>query len=848
MARRRREFAPGLPDPKRFGKLEKLPTDELLNYVLQEHLARRAGRHLDLRFGRMGKKGPLYSWAVPSGRMPGVGKKERLLAVRQPLHNGQYASFEGEIVEGYGAGTVRTKDRGSVIVTKATPDQVNFVVAHRKFPERFTLARMKGAGERNWLLINTTPTEIIPHKKLHYTKVEADDVEKLFDPKYLVSEKIDGACLPGAIKVLTDEGWLPIRTIVVRKPDVLVASREADGSLGWRRITAAMKRHKTNERWVSFRCWSYPRKARYVTCTEGHKILTTDGMKHAVKLKAGDRVYVESVVLTPDQHQVYLGGLLGDGCIRKDGSFQFDQSIVHKEFAEWVYSALCGEEEKHACWSESTSPSGYGSRGSVRIKTSRMFKDDRQRFYGNGYKQFSYEDIKDLNELGLAVWFCGDGSAAYRKVDNALMGVTLHTDNFDEATVRLLASFLEVKFGVKADSRRVGKTRKDGGTRFIIYLRQKWARKFLTRIARYVHPSMAYKLRGMPLATQRRVGSALSDIDTSYTAALVPSTVDLIRISDSDKGQYGNNLYVYDLEVEGTHNYIAEGIVVSNSALMKLFHDKLEILSYRPSVKGVPIVHTMRVGGTTDIKIPKHLVGSVLRGEIYGVRKGKTIPPQELGGILNASLAKSIEKQREGNIDLRVALFNILQRGKEPVDIGVAYPKRLEMLREVMQHLPGGKFHLPRMTQRPSQQRKLWHDIIGGLNPRTREGVVAWPIAGGKPVKVKVYPESDVYVREIFPGEKGLEGRAAGGFAYSTTPTGPIVGRVGTGFDTATRIDMFQNPQDWIGRVARIRAQDQFSSGAYRAPAFLALHEDYPAQPMPKTAAYRIGRVLARIS
>jgi 2'-5' RNA ligase len=37
---------------------------------------------------------------------------------------------------------------------------------------------------------------------------------------------------------------------------------------------------------------------------------------------------------------------------------------------------------------------------------------------------------------------------------------------------------------------------------------------------------------------------------------------------------------------------------------------------------------------------------------------------------------------------------------------------------------------------------------------------------------------------------------------------------------------MWQNPNEWVGRTARIRAQEQFPSGAYRAPAFLARHED----------------------
>ena len=470
-AARRRDFARGLPDPKSFGSLKKLPLTALIDYVLQEHRARRAGRHLDLRFGGTGQKGPLYSWAVPSGEMPTPGGR-KLLAVRQPLHKGQYANFEGEIVEGYGAGTVKTQDKGRVVITKAQPGKINFTIAHKKFPENYTLVKMKGTGERNWLLMNTTPQDIIPHKKVHYTKVDQTDVAKLFDKKYLHSEKIDGA-----------------------------------------------------------------------------------------------------------------------------------------------------------------------------------------------------------------------------------------------------------------------------------------------------------------------------------------------------------------------------------AALMKLFHDKIEILSYRPSKKGVPIVHSMRVGGTTDLKIPKHLVGSILRGELYGVRKGtdEAIPPQQLGGILNATLANSIEKQKAEGVELRAAIFNILQRGKEPVSEETKYPERLDMLKEVMQSLPANKFHMPRMETDPAKQKQMWEQISKGLNPRTREGIVAWPLGGGKPTKVKLTDESDVYVRDIVPGERGIKGRAAGGFRYSVTPRGPVVGKVGTGFDAPVRVDMLKNPQDWIGRVARIKAQEQFSSGAYRAPAFLALHEDYPASKV----AHELGCQLA---
>ena len=73
-----------------------------------------------------------------------------------------------------------------------------------------------------------------------------------------------------------------------------------------------------------------------------------------------------------------------------------------------------------------------------------------------------------------------------------------------------------------------------------------------------------------------------------------------------------------------------------------------------------------------------------------------------------------------------------------------------------------------------------------------------------------------------------MAGVGAGGFSYSLKPGEESVGEVGSGFTQSTRGQMLQSPEDFIGRIARIRAQEQFPSGAYRAPSFLALHEDYP--------------------
>ena len=463
------EFAPGLPDPKRFGHPGQLPLNQLLSYVIQQHDADRAGKHYDIRFGPdKGGAPTMMSWA---GRKLPEKPGEKTMAFQQPLHTVQYADFEGEIVRGYGKGMVKTHDRGRVIVTKANPDQINFVVAHKKHPETFTLVRRGGPPKSGtartkqtqggtWLMINTTPTDVIEHKKLRYAKVPASDVEKLFSEDYLHQEKIDGA-----------------------------------------------------------------------------------------------------------------------------------------------------------------------------------------------------------------------------------------------------------------------------------------------------------------------------------------------------------------------------------AALYKLFSDRIEVLSYRPTSEGRPIVHTYRVGNTTGINIPKHLAGTILRGELYGVRTstGKAVPPQELGGILNATTQRSLEKQKAQKVELKNMIFNVLRYGKEDVSVDTPLEERLKMLEEIQQHLPKGKFRLPEMARTPEEQKKLWERVSSGKHPLTHEGVVAWPIRGGKPSKVKLYSDHDVYVRDIFPGDKRLEGTGAGGFSYSLTPTGDIVGKVGTGFSEATRKQMWETPEEFKGRVAKIKSQGQFPSGAHRAPAFLSLHEDYPA-------------------
>jgi len=276
---------------------------------------------------------------------------------------------------------------------------------------------------------------------------------------------------------------------------------------------------------------------------------------------------------------------------------------------------------------------------------------------------------------------------------------------------------------------------------------------------------------------------------------------------------------------------IPEGAIVQPkidgaSELIKIVApDKLEISSFRASKHtGFPLVHTERVfHGKQNLDIPKKYVGSVLRGELYGLRDDKAIPPQELGGLLNSTIRKSIGDQADRGVQLKSMLFDIRQVGDKNVT-ALPYRERLDLLREVIHHLPKNKFHLPDLAETKEDAERMLKKIKEGKNPLTREGVVVHATDASKSQKMKFDVEHDVYITDIFPGE-GKHTGSAGGFSYALTPKGETVGKVGTGLSDALRKELMENKKDYLGRQARVKAQEQLPSGALRAPVLIALHE-----------------------
>ena len=116
-------------------------------FVVHEHHARQL--HFDFR---LELDGVLKSWAVP--KEPPADAGVRRLAVQVDDHELGYIDFHGTIPEGqYGAGEVLIWDSGTFELLERDDDRLVFKLNGERINGAYVLVRMKGKGEKNWLLL-----------------------------------------------------------------------------------------------------------------------------------------------------------------------------------------------------------------------------------------------------------------------------------------------------------------------------------------------------------------------------------------------------------------------------------------------------------------------------------------------------------------------------------------------------------------------------------------------------------------------------------------------------------------------------------------------------------------------
>ncbi|MGH8998764.1 MAG: recombinase RecA, partial [Acidimicrobiia bacterium] len=286
-------------------------------------------------------------------------------------------------------------------------------------------------------------------------------------------------------------------------------------------------------------------------CTANHQIHTPGGWREAQELSVGDRV-LQAVphYLSPFQWEVVLGGLMGDGALSVSSTghgarFRWGHGAKQVAYGDW----------KASLFSNLTVCRTTNTQGAVFHDVTPLteLRELRDAVYVGGRKVLSEDYLKRLTPLSLAIWYMDDGSFATRakgvqdRTRDGSGRSEIRVEAIEPGSQERLLRYLDDTWGLRPKVvRRAGYP--------VFQFPKAETAKLHALIAPFVHPSMDYKL--LP---RYRGRFAVKPVFDPMHYELVPMPITKI----GPKGRLSNN-HRFDIEVEGTHNYFVDGVMVHN--------------------------------------------------------------------------------------------------------------------------------------------------------------------------------------------------------------------------------------------------------------------------------------------
>jgi recombination protein RecA len=372
--------------------------------------------------------------------------------------------------------------------------------------------------------------------------------------------------------------------------------------------------------------------------TPNHLIRTPGGWREAGEITVGDRVMLaQPQLLSELQWQVILGTLMGDGNLSRparhsdhSGRLRMGHGAKQVSYLDWKVSLLeniphCRTTNaKGAAFADFTPLSELG--------------DLREVVYqGDGKKHLTWDYLKKLTPLSLAIWYMDDGCFTVRskglqeRTQGGSGGIEICVEAISPGSRGRLIEYLR-------DSRGLDVKLTVRGKRQIPVLQFTTAAsaKFQKLVAPYVHPSMEYKL--LP---RFRGKFCVEPLFAEPCMAPTPATV----LDIKTKTDY-QIMSRYDIEVEGSHNYLADGVIVHNSPETTKGGKALKFYaSIRLDIRRIETLKdgTDAVGNRTRVKVVKNKCASPFKVAEFDILYGHGISRE--GSLIDLGVEQGIVRK-----------------------------------------------------------------------------------------------------------------------------------------------------------------------------------------------------------
>ncbi len=376
------------------------------------------------------------------------------------------------------------------------------------------------------------------------------------------------------------------------------------------------------------------------TCdlTSNHLIRTPGGWREAGELRVGDRVTLaQSHYLSEMQWQVILGSVMGDGNLSRpvrttDSSARFRMGHGAKQVAylDWKVSLLGNIPN---CRTENV-------KGAVFADFTPLAELSELReivYQGDGKRHLTWDYLKKLTPLALAIWYMDDGCFTVRskgtqeRTQGRSGRIEICLEAMSPGSRERVIEYLRDTHGLDVRLRL-------SGARHIAYVVFTTAAsaKFQKLVAPYIHPSMDYKL--LP-----RFRGQFS-VETEFVEPVIrPVPAKILEIGS----RVGYPIMSrYDIEVEGSHNYLADGVIVHNSPETTTGGKALKFYaSVRIDVRRIETLKDGNepVGNRTKAKIVKNKMASPFKIAEFDILYGIGISRE--GSLIDLGVEQTIVRK-----------------------------------------------------------------------------------------------------------------------------------------------------------------------------------------------------------